>query len=411
MSRYASLLLIALAMTQAAECASSQGRPLTPRTAALLAAGREPVRIVCLGDSIAGVYYHTGSRRAYCDMLGIALKRIYPQAIPRMINAGVSGDTTVGGLQRLEHDVLRYQPHLVTIMFGMNDVMGVPPEQDRGNLVQMIQQCREVGAEVILCTPNSIYPEDQYRTVGKLQQYAQIVREVGRAEKLPVADCYRTYERIRARDRRAWMLLMSDVIHPNMSGHKVIAQEIARVISGQQVSVADVPPPLPSIPRTLRRLADNEPLKIIAMPPYDELITPALCRLNPAAQTQVTSWPVCGESLPDIEARAKGIRDQHPDLVVIAVPAEATAESEEQFIRSYSWVLSWSLDSGPGTWDCIAILPSVGKPDLSPEQRAADCLAREIVRGQDIGIIERGRGDRGTAAEILSRWLQTQGAG
>jgi len=42
------------------------------KTTQLMEAG-QPVRIVCFGDSITGVYYHTGGRRAWCDLLGVAL--------------------------------------------------------------------------------------------------------------------------------------------------------------------------------------------------------------------------------------------------------------------------------------------------------------------------------------------------
>src|ERR1051325_8650899 len=62
-----------------------------------LSAG-EPTRIVCFGDSITGAYYHTGGERAWCDMLGLALQRVYPQARLEMINAGISGNTTAAGL-------------------------------------------------------------------------------------------------------------------------------------------------------------------------------------------------------------------------------------------------------------------------------------------------------------------------
>jgi lysophospholipase L1-like esterase len=88
------------------------------KTAQLLAAGKEPVRIVCIGDSITGVYYHSGGLRAYPEMLQIALQKIHPQAQVTVRNAGISGDTTTGGLKRLERDVLAHKPHLVTIMFG-----------------------------------------------------------------------------------------------------------------------------------------------------------------------------------------------------------------------------------------------------------------------------------------------------
>ena len=63
------------------------------------------VRVVCFGDSVTGVYYHTGSRRAYTDMLGVALSRIGPQSDVQMINAGISGNTTADGLARIDHMV------------------------------------------------------------------------------------------------------------------------------------------------------------------------------------------------------------------------------------------------------------------------------------------------------------------
>jgi hypothetical protein len=43
-----------------------------------LESGGCPVRIVCFGDSITGVYYHSGGRRAWCDLLGIGLQQAYP---------------------------------------------------------------------------------------------------------------------------------------------------------------------------------------------------------------------------------------------------------------------------------------------------------------------------------------------
>ena len=98
----------------------------TLHTAQLLDAGK-PVKIVCFGDSITGVYYHTGGRRAWCEVLGIALKRIYPRAQIEMINAGISGNNTIAALKRMEADVLNHNPQLMVVMFGMNDVAGIPP--------------------------------------------------------------------------------------------------------------------------------------------------------------------------------------------------------------------------------------------------------------------------------------------
>lgn len=63
-----------------AHCAD-EAATMPTRTVAMLARGRTAT-IVCLGDSITGAYYHTGSKRAWPDMLGIALKRLYPQGSP-----------------------------------------------------------------------------------------------------------------------------------------------------------------------------------------------------------------------------------------------------------------------------------------------------------------------------------------
>ena len=145
--------------------------PLRPeRTRALLEAGGEPVRIVAFGDSITGVYYHTGGRRAWCDMLGEALRKVYPKADVRMINAGISGHTSERGLGRMERDVCAHRPHLVVVMFGMNDCTGNNLDRFRANMAAIVTRCREAGAEVVLCTPNNVYPNETSagRTAGEI---------------------------------------------------------------------------------------------------------------------------------------------------------------------------------------------------------------------------------------------------
>src|SRR5690606_26540116 len=103
------------------------------------------------------VYYHTGSRRAYADIVGIGLRKAYPRAKVTVFNAGISGNTTHNALARLERDVLSRQPHLVTVMFGMNDVVRVPAKEFRENLVEIVAKVRDEGAEVLLLTPNNVF--------------------------------------------------------------------------------------------------------------------------------------------------------------------------------------------------------------------------------------------------------------
>lgn len=380
-------------------------------TIAKLSSGEKTMRIVCFGDSITGVYYHTGGRRAYCDMLAIALKKIYPDAKMEMINAGISGNDSSEGLARLDRDVLSQKPDLVVIMFGMNDIAtkNITPELFSANLKQIARRCREIGAEVVLCTQNSIYPAGPRRPVEKLAAYTETVRATAKDISAPLADCYRAFESVRAADPLEWKFLMSDTIHPNMNGHKLFAEVIAETISGQRVRLNDVPPSAPTLAFTFDRLAAKQPLTVIAMPPYDRILPEVIRKIYPDAVINMTSWPVKGSALNTIEKWAKdNIRKMKPDLVAVAVPAGAQASDEEHYIRSYDWVLNWSLAYGQQTWDTFAVLPSVTDRQIQTNDLARAELARRVVLGKDIGFIERTAGDNSTPADILLRWFQDQ---
>ena len=380
-----------------------------PRTHARLSA-QQPLRIVCFGDSVTGVYYHTGGRRAYAEMLRLALRPIWPQAQVTTVNAGISGDTTVGALNRLQRDVLDHKPDLVTVMFGLNDMTGLPLKDFRRNLTTIIEQCRAAQADVLLCTPTSVI-STQARPTSRLLQYCEAIREVGQRQNVPVSDCYAAFEALRAGDPLAWRLKLSDEIHPNMDGHKLIAEQICRSVSGRGGSLASAEPPRPAIPRTLARLRGNQTIRILAMPPYDVLIEPALRARAPLAKIEVSSWPTAGKTLAQIEEMAKTVRGKPVDLVLIAVPAAVMGGGSppaERVISSYTWILNWSLSFGRQEWDVVGIAPSVVRAARTPEERRQDALARRLIRAQDLTVIERRTGDDSQAESILAAWLGSQ---
>ncbi len=385
----------------------SDTKSLVPKVAAMLNSSPKRARIVCFGDSVTGVYYHTGGRRAYTAMLKIALERAVAGASVSAINAGISGHTTRNALSRIDRDVLQYSPDLVTVMFGLNDLTRVPLEEYRANLTKIIRRCRESGAEVLLCTPNSV-TSTKSRPVAKLERYVAAMREVGTETQVPVVDCYRAYEDVRSKDPREWSLLMSDAIHPNMDGHRLIAEEIALAILGKRVSLASVEPPDQTLLKTFTRLKSEKPIKILAMPPFDKLLPAALLAVSPGAQLDVTRWPTEGQSLAEIEQAARQVRAQKPDLVVIAVPTSAGTDSTEQYIRSYTWILNRSLSFGKQEWDCIAIRPSHWQSELTEEQMARDRLVGRLIRAQDLGTIGPEPPNGLPIQTIIERWVKSE---
>lgn len=374
----------------------------------MLQSGRETVRVVCLGDSVTGVYYHTGGRRAWPDMLGIALRRAYPEAKLEVYNAGISGNTSAAGLARLDRDVLAHKPHLVVAMFGLNDIRQGNRQAYGDNLKTIVDRCRKAGAAVVLCTLNSVYPNPD-RPMSAVTEYSQIVREVAEAASVPVADCFGRYEKIRAHNPTEWMLLISETIHPCMDGHKLFAAAVAETIAGRSVSLADAPPPADALRFTLARLKAGQPVRVIAMKPYDTILRDVLLERFPGAEVQATPWPVEGQSLAAIAAWAKSIRQRKPNLVVAAVPADAAASDDESFIRDYQWVVSWSLSFDRATWDFVPILPAVTGA-VSDDDLPRVELARRIIVGRDFECVDRKKGDMRPARQILLEWIREHAA-
>lgn len=364
----------------------------------------EAARIVCFGDSVTGVYYHTGSRRAYTDMLGTALRRIAPVADLEMINAGVSGHTTANGLSRIEKDVLAHKPDLVTVMFGLNDMVRVPLEQYRANLKEIVARCRAAGAEVILATPNAVI-DTPARPIAKLVSYCDVVRAVARELRVPLCDCYQRHAALREHAPFVWRLTMSDPIHPNMAGHKRLATELAQTLAGLRVELDDLPPPTPALPHLRARLQEGAAVRVLAMTPVDQGVREAIRAAAPAARVEVEVWNVEGAAVDAIEQQAKArVRTMKPDLVVIAAPRAPATFADEPFANAFAWTMNWSLNFGPPTWDVVVVHPSVAEGKAGPPPRQD--LIRQLVAAQDLHLIDRPAGNEQSLNEILADWFR-----
>ena len=369
-----------------------------PTSPPLLDFGAAPKTIVCLGDSVTGVYYHTGGLRAYPEMLEIAIRKAVPNSSVKVINAGISGHSTTEGLARLDRDVLQHKPDLVTISFGLNDMTRLSEEQFGKNLETLAARCREADVPVVFCTPNAVI-HTSGRPVEKLLRYCEKIRETARTLKAPVCDQFVAGETFRAKDAWAWRLTLSDEIHPNMDGHKRMAQELCRTITGKEASLADAGPPRNFLKKTTELLKQGKPVKVLAMPPFDALTGPALKQLYPQATIEVTPWPTEGKSLVELEQAAnKIVRPLKPDLVILAIPANVAATNDEQFVRSYSWIMNWSLSFGHQEWDCVVVHPSVVTPDVAVPRGD---LIRQLVNAQDLPLIDRPKEDRSSAESIF----------
>ncbi len=110
-------------------------------------ASAQPVRIVAFGDSLlAG--FGLRANESFPAQLEAALKKRGHDV--QIANAGVSGDTTTGGLSRLDWSI-QDGTEAVILVLGANDMLrGMDPELARKNLDAMIRRLKERKIEVLL---------------------------------------------------------------------------------------------------------------------------------------------------------------------------------------------------------------------------------------------------------------------
>jgi acyl-CoA thioesterase I len=173
-----------------------------------------PERVIAtLGDSLTAGF-------------GVAPEEAWPALIQarllregyayRVVNAGVSGDTTAGGLRRVDW-VLRTKPAIVIVALGGNDgLRGQPLAAIRENLTRIVARLRAAGARVLLAgmrlPPNY---GDEY-TRGFVGLFTAVARQEG----VPLMPFL--LEGVAVDPR----LNQGDGIHPNAEGHRLMAERV-----------------------------------------------------------------------------------------------------------------------------------------------------------------------------------------
>lgn len=112
-----------------------------------MSADTQPTVLV-LGDSLSAGYGLSRSE----SWPSLLQQRITESGRPhRVVNASISGDTTRGGVARLPRALKIHQPALVVIELGGNDgLRGIPPEEIRRNLEELVRLSRDSGAAALL---------------------------------------------------------------------------------------------------------------------------------------------------------------------------------------------------------------------------------------------------------------------
>ena len=181
-------------------------------------------KIVAFGDSLTAGF-------------GLTEKESYPYLLQEklrsdgldyeVINAGVSGDTTLGGLERIDWVLEMENVKVLVLELGANDLLrGIPPAKMRANLDQMIRKAKAKNVKVLFCgmlAPPTMGADYQRAFTSAFPELAT----EHKVEFLPFL-----LENVALKKE----LNQADGIHPNAEGEKVMTDNVYRALKPMLVN-------------------------------------------------------------------------------------------------------------------------------------------------------------------------------
>lgn len=203
-----------------------QARPIPE-----LLQGADPVTWIFTGDSITHGALHTLGWRSYPEHFAERVRWELRRMRDVVINTGISGERTGGLLKDFEWRALRFEPHVISIMIGMNDCSDGPDGRSkfRDNLQALVDATRAANATPLLHTPNTIY-EKNATSRSDLPAYAEIVREIALASNVTLVDHWKHWRESKPNQEDLLPWLEDKSIHPGVFGHREFARETFRVL-------------------------------------------------------------------------------------------------------------------------------------------------------------------------------------
>lgn len=177
-----------------------------------LLAQNQPIKLLILGDSLSAAY-GISTQQGWVALWQASDANIH------IINASISGETTIGGAARLPALLKQHQPDWLIIQLGANDALrGQDLRVSEQKLRYMIKLAKEQGAKVALL---GIRLPPNYGAIYS-QRLEALYQQLAKSEQIPLEPFFLADVALDPN------LMQNDGLHPNEKAQPIILQRIKR---------------------------------------------------------------------------------------------------------------------------------------------------------------------------------------
>ena len=216
------------------------------------------MKIVFIGDSVTegcfeltnrpggfDVIYDRGN--CYVSYLEERLTKAYPEKNIEVINAGISGNTTEQGLERLDRDVLSHNPDIVVICYGLNNGCSRNPHGFAETLTAIFDKLNAQKIPGVFMTPNmyNTYTHSEVldcligmaedcaacQNSGDMDAVMAAGIAAAKQSGIAVCDAYGAWKKLAEYGIDTTALLANKLNHPSRKMHKLFADMLYPILA------------------------------------------------------------------------------------------------------------------------------------------------------------------------------------
>ncbi len=207
-------------------------------------------KLVMIGDSITdagraqpvgeGLFDALG--RGYVSLVDALLGTVYPELGVRVVNMGTSGHTVRDLDRRWQTDVIDLRPDWLSVMIGTNDVWRqfdsprqpethVLPDEYAQTLDALVTCTLPSVSNIVLMTPFYLEPNRADPMRRRVDEYGGLMKEIAAKHGTLFVDTQAAFDRVLTAYYPA--TLAWDRVHPNQTGHMIIARAFLEAVEFQ----------------------------------------------------------------------------------------------------------------------------------------------------------------------------------